>query len=196
VHLSHEELVEHLDGALRADRAAHLDVCERCRREAEGLAATLRDARRADVPEPSPLFWDHFSARVRDAIDAGPEGTASRWTAVWAALRGPGVGRAVFAGGAVAALLIVALLVRRAPQAPPPATAIQDAAAIVEPMSAADPEWALFVTVTDDVDWDTAHQAGLGVRPGTAERAALQLSEEDQIELARLLRAELKRPRS
>jgi hypothetical protein len=60
----------------------------------------------------------------------------------------------------------------------------------------ADPEWALLVTVADDVDWETAEEAGLGVRPGAVERAALQLSDAQQVELARLLRAELARPQS
>ena len=32
-----------------------------------------------DVPEPSPLFWDHFPNRVRAAIDAAPAAEAAPW---------------------------------------------------------------------------------------------------------------------
>ena len=53
-----------------------------------GLPAQLARAARDDggvaeveVPEPSPLFWDHLSARVRDAVAAEP---ARRW---WSGVR-------------------------------------------------------------------------------------------------------------
>ena len=32
------------------------------------LTSLLSRAKTVDVPEPSPLFWDHFSSRVRAAI--------------------------------------------------------------------------------------------------------------------------------
>ena len=46
-------------------------------------------------------------------------------------------------------------------------------------------------SVTDGIEWDTADAAGLGLRPGAAERAAEQLSREEQLELERLLRVEV-----
>jgi hypothetical protein len=55
----------------------------------------------------------------------------------------------------------------------------------------ADPEWLLLTSVADGIEWDTANAAGLGVRPGSAERAAEQLSHEEQLELERLLRVEV-----
>lgn len=199
-HLSREELIDGLDGALPADRAAHGEACGRCRREAETLAAALRGVRGVEVPEPSPLFWDQFSARVREAIDTTRAPAESRWAAAWTWPR-QGIGRLVFVGGAIAAALILAVQLRRAPQPRPtvlPAAtvAVEDGALGSAAAPEADPEWALLVTVADDVDWDTAEEAGLGVRPGAVERAALQLSDAQQVELARLLRAELARPQS
>jgi hypothetical protein len=193
VHLTDAEFIEHLDGALRPERAAHLASCERCRRDAEGLAATLTDARSVDSPEPSPLFWDHFSAQVREAID---QPAASRLSAFVNALRRPGP---ALAGAAIVALLVVTAgfwprdlrppgvhppsgpYVMEDPLPPPPdrplATALES-----------DFEWSFVASMADGIDWDAADAAGLSVRPGAAERAAMQLSHDEQQELARLLR--------
>ncbi|MCA1560401.1 MAG: hypothetical protein LC804_09090, partial [Acidobacteria bacterium] len=59
----------------------------------------------------------------------------------------------------------------------------------------ADKAWALVRTAADDMEWreEDAHAAGLNARPGSAERAVLELSTEERIELARLLDDELRR---
>src|SRR5260221_10675904 len=70
-HLTTGELVDLAEG-LRDDRAmSHLAGCDVCRRQLTDLRAMisvgdLDDL--GDVPEPSPLFWDHLSARVRDGM--------------------------------------------------------------------------------------------------------------------------------
>ncbi|MGH9330381.1 MAG: hypothetical protein ACRD09_08065 [Vicinamibacterales bacterium] len=188
MHLTEAELVEHVEGALRAERAAHLASCQRCRRKADGLAAALDDARAVEALDPSPLFWEHFSARVRDAMDAPPE---SRLKALWGGFRWPGV---ALAGAMIVALLVIAGVWQRGVHAPvdPGMTAPNLAAELsIDPALEADPEWTFVATMADGIDWDAADAAGLGVRPGAAERAALQLSREEQTELARLLREEL-----
>ena len=81
-HLSEIEFVDHLDGTLPASRVVHLERCARCRERADALRHAMASVRPAaeEVPEPSPLFWDHFSQRVRDAVrDERPPAAAS-WT--------------------------------------------------------------------------------------------------------------------
>src|SRR5437762_12868319 len=80
----------------------------------DDLLALLRDV---DVPEPSPLFWDHLSQRVREAVANEPPpapGWMNRLNVAWAA--------GVF--GAVAVVVLAVNLHRGAPQpvssAPPP----------------------------------------------------------------------------
>jgi hypothetical protein len=89
-HLSRDERLLALDGVLEAQRQAHLAACEACRTEVEGLRAVLARVRAVDVPEPSPLFWDHLAARVGDAIAREPGPAVARgWWAPrlgWAAL--------------------------------------------------------------------------------------------------------------
>jgi hypothetical protein len=89
-HLSRDERLLALDGALDAARQAHLAACTACRTEVDGLRRVLAQVRAVDVPEPSPLFWDHLAARVGDAIAREPAPAASRawWSPrlAWAAL--------------------------------------------------------------------------------------------------------------
>ena len=66
-HLRHEEFVDAVERTLDASRQAHVDGCEQCRAAVAELSGVLQDAQAVDMPEPSPLFWDHFSNRVREA---------------------------------------------------------------------------------------------------------------------------------
>ena len=88
-HLSRERLLEAVESGAWADTADHLASCARCRAEVDALRRTLDEVRAVDVPEPSPLFWDHLTARVRDAIAAEPEplrvGVRSWWRPAFAA---------------------------------------------------------------------------------------------------------------
>src|SRR5260370_30174182 len=52
---------------------SHVGRCEVCRRQPDDLRAMLSEVASVEVPEPSPIFWDHFSRRGRDAVAA--EGT-------------------------------------------------------------------------------------------------------------------------
>lgn len=186
MHLTDSEFVEHVEGVLRPDRVAHVESCEPCRREAEALASVLVDARAADVPEPSPLFWDHFSAQVRDAIDQPqPSGVAGGLNA----LRRPGI---ALAAAALIALIVGVTFWPRT-VAPPAVSVKVSTERPAERLPAPEPdlEWTFVATMADGIDWDTAEAAGLSFTPGTAERAAQDLSREEQTELARLLREEL-----
>ena len=88
-HLSRDERLLALDGALDATRQAHLASCAACRTDVETLGGVLARVRAVDVPEPSPLFWDHLAARVGDAIAREPAPVPDRgwWSPrlAWAA---------------------------------------------------------------------------------------------------------------
>jgi hypothetical protein len=182
-HLTPDELVDALDGALARDRQGHLDACAPCRQQLVDMSAALGDTRAVDVPEPSPLYWQHLSDRVRTAIDAEPV-AAGGWPH-W--LRWP-----VLAPIAALALLVMALAVALPRQAPMvPAVAVNGAEGPV-PIDS----WVIMADLVGDMDWDTAISAGLAVVPGSADLAVLDLTATEQQELTRLLRAELTRAKS
>ena len=187
-HLTAIEIVDLLDGRLDSQRAAHLDDCAMCRAQADQLRATL-DGAALDVPEPSPLFWDHFSAQVRDRIGTErfePTGFLG-WLSAWP--------RSALATCAALALLIVAGVTVLRPantpdarQAPP-----TSADALFVDDVVADEAWAEVRKAAERVGWDEANQAGITAPPGTAERAIGELSDRERRELISLLEAEMKR---
>src|SRR5262245_35372164 len=74
-HLTSDELIDIAEGT-RSDAAfPHVRSCAECRQQIADLRATMSIAAEADLPVPSPLFWDHLSTRVRAAIEAerGPQ---------------------------------------------------------------------------------------------------------------------------
>src|SRR2546422_2820335 len=76
MHLAPEEMIDLAEGARAEAAVPHLQSCEACRQQIGALRATMSavvDVPGANVPEPSPLFWDHLSRRVREAVAA--EGT-------------------------------------------------------------------------------------------------------------------------
>jgi len=84
-HLTPGELVEAAEGTLGAGRLRHVEGCESCAAALADVRTALADLRSsADMPEPSPLFWEHFSRRVREATDAEPvPGGVDWWRRVW-----------------------------------------------------------------------------------------------------------------
>jgi hypothetical protein len=193
MHLSEIEATDAAEGALTGERAAHAASCEQCRLVVERLSATLHEARALDVPEPSPIFWDAFSARVLDAIDETGPSASSRPS--WRFL----AWRPALAAAAVLFLIVIvaSAIVRRTQvevrRDESARLAVPSALETAETPEA-DPEWMLLTSVADGIEWDTADAAGLGLRPGSAERAVEQLSRDEQVELERLLRVEVSDP--
>lgn len=186
-HLSPDQRADAVEHTLVGEAAAHLRGCAECREQVEQLASLSREIGALDITEPSPLFWDHFSAQVREAIALerqAPSGVA-RW------LRWP-----VLAPLGAFALIVLALVstVASTPPAAPLLHTVNGAvpldAAVDAPADVED-HWDLMTALLSDVDFEVAADAGVRTLPGTADAAVWQLSSGEQEELLRLLRAEL-----
>ena len=191
-HLKDEEFLDIAEGTRPESSAPHLDGCDSCRAQLHDLRAMMSAAQEVDVPEPSPLFWDHLSSRVNEAVAA--EGVPRGFDAsAWRRLLMP------LSAVAVAGLLIAVSVTLRAP-APlpaPPGMTVADAAPAIELLrdisSDEDVSLTLVASLTDRVDLDTVREAGLATR-GSAEDAITHMSESELRELGRLLQEELARP--
>jgi len=156
-----------------------------------------------DVPEPSPLFWEHVSARVRDAIAA--EGTPQ--PAPWHERIRKGVlGRATamrllvpLSVAAAAAIVVAAVLTMNAGRSPVavPLPTVAESAAPAEAVEGTsimppdDPALALVAGLGTQLDWDEIHDAGILARSGLMDRAVGELSAGERAELGKLLKLEL-----
>ena len=202
MHLSPEELIDLAEGARAEAAAPHLQSCEVCRHEIVALRATMSAAAAVELPEPSPLFWDHLSQRVREAV-GGEEAPVSRF---------PGWGRAL--GGAwrawamagVAAAVIISIYVT-APHTLPlsstrsstpstPSTGARSAAAVssapLEPFGAFDdPSLALFAHLTEQIDPQAITETGWSSHVGAADEVVASLTDDERLELQRLLKEAL-----
>jgi hypothetical protein len=217
MHLNTEELVDIAEGARPEGAAPHLAACEACRAQLRDLRAMLSAAQAVEVPEPSPLFWDHLSARVRTAVtaeQAAQPRRSSRWYQASEGESASGTERLLaaraYAFAAVAAGVLIAVAVSSRVQAPAPAVPPPPIGVAVPPPSIAaaqtdpgaelltdvapesDPSLTLVATMTDDVDLETAREAGLAPR-GSAEHAVTHMSDGELRELGRLLREEMAR---
>ena len=208
-HLTDVELVDLMDGMLAPARARHLEACEACRASASAIRATLARATDAEIPEPSPLFWEHFSARVQERVRA--ESVAPPGWFGWAQNATVNEMGKWALSGALLTLLLVAVVWRAS--APRPASTVPEPVATTLVTDPADPDafnpdldeaWALVRTVADDVAratpasdeiaWDEVATEGFGVRPGAVEHAMVALTGDERSELLRLLQAETKQP--
>lgn len=193
-HFTPHEFVDAAEGTLDGPRRRHLEECEACRREVAALARLMRDAANGPVPEPSPLFWEHFSTRVREAVRAEGLPPAPGWSA-W--LRWPAL-----APMAALAALVVAMVATVAPTAPESvpqavvAAEIPVLAPLADDSTATDLQWMALAELVGPLDWETADAAGLAMTPGDAEVAVLDLDEDERRELSRLITGELSRAKS
>ena len=195
-HLSAEELIDLAEGVRGDESAPHLDACAACGDELAGLRATLAAASAMEVPEPSPRFWEELSERVRHAVEAEGRPRPRWWTLPVPAWR------VVLPLGAAAALAVALVGTLRPRVSEPPAVAGSGtpAPAVVE--AAADPIAAsaadetsigLMAGLAEEWDWDFAAEAGLIVPGGAVDSFVSDLSNDERIELRRLLQEELSR---
>ena len=191
-HLDETLLLAALDGQIDAAAATHLADCRTCADRIRELRSMIESVASLEVPEPSPLFWEHFPARVSRAIDAAPPRSgwlsASRW--LWGS-----------AATAAVVMLLMLLPLRRNAAAPAP-TGNADTPAVVALSDMdvdsvenldVDEAWDMVRAVAEATDYDEVQESGLAPRAGSVERAAMELTSDERTELARLIAQEIKR---
>jgi hypothetical protein len=201
-HLRFDELVDLAEGAAAESAAPHLSACDSCRRQLADLRATMAAAARVEVPEPSPLFWDHLSERVREAVAADGVSRRSWWRPLtWPPLAVPAAAGAAAAAGVVVAIVFAALLTSRvlAPVSPAGDSASSPAGPAVLSVWAEfadDPSLSLVADLATQMDWDgdAASELTAPSHVGAADQVMGELSAGERIEMRRLLQAELARP--
>lgn len=182
-HLSPQEFVDAVDRGLTAARQSHLDACEACRCEVDALREALGEARQIDdVPEPSPLFWDHMARRVREVTQALPAPAPRRW---WSPLWQPLA--AVAATAAIAALVIGFRPDPNPPATPDAAVADLDA----DLFSIDDGSVEVMTALAGELTWEQVQETSLAPRQATVDLAVTRLTDAQRLEMMRILREEM-----
>jgi hypothetical protein len=184
MHLSPEELIDLAEGARPASSAPHLATCETCRLQLADLRAVMATLD-VDVPEPSPLFWDHLSARVRERVAVEATRKPGRFGF------GPWSWRIAAAMSAAAVVVAVSVTLTLAPSTRRVVATVADAPAGDAGFTATgdDPSFSLLGDLAGNLDWDAAAQAGISMDVGSADTAVAELNDAERSELQRLLRA-------
>jgi len=194
-HLSPDDFVDAADETLRADRAAHLESCVRCREQAAAVRTAIEAARTVDVPEPSPLYWPHLAARVRERI--ADETIAPAWrTAEWWHVFGIRRLVPVASVAALVATVVVTQLATRDGRAPVPFPAAVSVGvpAAEAAVAAEDSEaWQMLTSAAAETPIEDAHAAGMAVPAGAIDLAVQRLSPDELNALGKLLQSELRR---
>lgn len=182
MHLTPEELLDLAEGTRPLSSVPHLSTCEECRRQLDDVRDVMATLA-VDVPEPSPLFWDHLSARVREAVtaDVAP---ARPWF---------GVGRWSWGLAAVMSVAVLVIAVSVTLRTPPnvvhaPAVAEPTGGDVGSAPAGDDPSFSLLRDLAGGMDWDSAAEAGIGMDVGASDTVVADLSQAERAELQRLLR--------
>lgn len=181
-HLSPEEMLALAEGQAPPD-AGHAARCETCRHQVEDLRAVIRQVQSAEVPEPSPLFWDHLSHRIHDAVvEDIPPRTPPRAWAPWLATALP-----LTAGIALALTALVSV-----PRTPPTDLfpAVTDAE-LAGPAPVAEPEWQFLIGLLDS-SAEALEENLAAVEPGDVERLVAELDAGERAALVTLLEDEVR----
>ena len=183
-HLRPEDLVDALDGAPSPSAQAHIAACAICQAELTNLQSVVADAERVEPPAPSPLFWDHFSDRVRLATAAQDMPGATAW---WHAWWRP-------AGVLAAAAGAIALAIALRPAAPSPEGSVAGTTPVVQSLDVVDDgSWGLVVGLASELAWADVKDAA-EPRPGTADAMIEELTPWQREALVRLLQKEMGEP--
>ncbi len=189
-HLGEAELVDLIEGRAGTEHSRHIATCAACRYEVASLRTVLDAARRDPVPEPSPIFWEQLSARISEAIDAGPAPSRRPWPLRTASWR--------LAAAAVAVLAAIVtwpfLRVERTVVSPAaPSELTTTAAAEPADVDGSVDAWDALEVAVEDFDWEEAQSIGIASRPGSAEPLVEELTDDERLELVRLIEEEIRR---
>jgi len=199
-HLRADEFVDIAEGTRAESSSAHLASCEACRGLLADARAAMAAAADADVPEPSPLFWNHFSQRVREAV-ANDASRARGWRTV---LHDVSWRRAALPlGGLAAAVLIAFALAKTLAPAPHGAASPAAGTSVAAPDGTidaagdasidADPLLAIVASLASAMEFD----AGAVLEDSaTAEHAVAHLTDDELREMQRMLQNALQREQS
>jgi hypothetical protein len=197
-HLRPEEFIDAIDAplteneAMAAQARAHLSACEACRQELADLRAVMQETADVSAGAPSPLFWDHFSDRVRGATSALPD--REPW---WQAWLSPGwlsqgwLRPAAVMGAAVAAVaLVIALQPRALAPLGPTDSVVSPIAGVAMTDAADDGTWGFVVGLASELKYSDVKEAAQPVS-GTADAVIDELTPAQRTALARLLEKEM-----
>ena len=191
-HLTPEQVLAVAEGQARTTRVErHLAGCETCRHDVDAVRETQAGVREVEVPEPSPLFWEQFSARVARAVREPVEQARLAGPGGWRRLAWAGWGWTLGGAALTAALLAVAFVPRGA--TPVPEGTTTEAPVAPEPAFEATPlaeegeDWAWLADAAGSLDYDEVRALGAVAPPGAVELAVQDLDADEQRELARLL---------
>jgi hypothetical protein len=198
MHLTAEELIDLAEGTRAEAAAPHLQSCEVCRHQVAALRSAMsvvdeaRGSAGSDVPEPSPLFWDHLSRRVHGAVAAeaaqGFRFAGWRWGTSL-----PGSWQTwAMAGVAAAVILSIYVTMPRTLTLPSGGRDIAAASSALQPFGAADdPSLALFADLTQQMDPRAITETGWSNHVGAVDEVVASLTAAERLELQRLLKEEL-----
>lgn len=177
-HLRHEELIDALDDTLALSRLAHVTSCESCREELARVRSVLREVEHLEMPTPSPLFWDHFSERVRQATAGEAVPSASAWWHAWVRP----LGMLAAAAGAVALVAVW--------RPAPPAVVPSDRPAASVAALADNGEWGLVIGLASELDAADVREAAKPAE-GTADAMIEELTAAQRGALVRWLQEDI-----
>jgi hypothetical protein len=206
-HLTPEQLVDLAEGTTSESSTPHLASCDACRRELADMRAVMSAAADVDIPEPSPLFWNHLSERVHGAVAHEPARPRSwRERVLQPLVLVPSLGAAL----AVAVFAVVLPKHALAPElpasplpfgvtvtAPSTSPALLPSLPPLTPFGAADdPQLTIVAAVATTVDWDEMRDEVAMAAGGTSDAVVSTLTANEQRELQRLLAEEMAQPRA
>ena len=192
MHLTPEELIDLAEGTRAESAAPHLASCEVCRGQVVRLRSAMSMASEVELPEPSPLFWDHLSQRVREAVaaEAAPRSEGEGWS--WRSVM-PGTWRAWAIAGVAAAVMISIYVT--APRTLAPPSDGRDAAVVTAPLepfgAADDPSLAFVADLAGQIDPEVVNETGWTSHVGVVDEVVANLTDDERVELQRLLKEEL-----
>jgi len=144
----------------------------------EDFQDLINDVKAAgDVPDPSPLFWNHLSARVRDEVAQHPIRRAW-WQMYW---------QPVAAAAGIFTLALVVFLRTNAPTPSSPSLPAAPSSPDVEVSEM----WRMIEVAAPKVEMESVRDAGLMPSTYATDQAIEELTPAQREALVRLLRKEM-----